>query len=202
MFEHTSDLIFLIGFAIYIVTRGVFEHRTRGVQRFDRQLDMTETVILGFVLLGCVLLPPVYLFSPWLDFANSDPPVWAQWIGGGLLIGGLGLFYKSHVDLGKNWSGLLEMRTDHELVTRGVYRRIRHPMYLAILMISASQALLLHNWLAGDAALVAFIPLYLYRVPREERMMRDRFGAAYSDYARRTGRLMPRLFPLIDAPSE
>jgi protein-S-isoprenylcysteine O-methyltransferase Ste14 len=76
-------------------------------------------------------------------------------------------------------------------VTRGVYRRVRHPMYSAIFLYGFAQALLLANGVAGPACLVAFTIMFLARVAREERMMRDRFGGAYEEYAARSKRLVP-----------
>ena len=56
-----------------------------------------------------------------------------------------------------------------------------------------AQALLLQNWVAGLAGLALFTPLYVLRVPREEQMMLDRFGAEYRSYMNRTGRVVPQL---------
>jgi protein-S-isoprenylcysteine O-methyltransferase Ste14 len=53
--------------------------------------------------------------------------------------------------------------------------------------------LLLQNWVAGWAGLALFTPLYVLRVPREEQMMLDRFGAEYRSYMNRTGRIVPQL---------
>jgi protein-S-isoprenylcysteine O-methyltransferase Ste14 len=102
------------------------------------------------------------------------------------------LFWRSHADLGLNWSMTLEMRKDHELVTRGVYRRVRHPMYAAIFLFAIAQGLVLQNWLAGWGGFVSFALLYLVRAPREEKMMSEFFGEEYGRYVRRTGRLWPR----------
>ncbi len=103
------------------------------------------------------------------------------------------LFWRSHADLGRNWSPSLELREGHELVTEGVYRSVRHPMYASMWLWGVAQALLLQNWIAGWASLVMFMPLYLLRVPREERMMLDEFGEEYRAYMDRTGRVIPRL---------
>ncbi len=111
------------------------------------------------------------------------------------MLAALWLFWRSHADLGLNWSVTLEIRKEHQLITNGVYRSIRHPMYAAIWLFSLAQALLLANWLAGPAALVTFAPMYLLRTPREERMMCEIFGQEYRDYMARTGRLFPRLTP-------
>jgi protein-S-isoprenylcysteine O-methyltransferase Ste14 len=103
------------------------------------------------------------------------------------------LFWRSHADLGRNWSPSLELREGHELVTEGVYRLVRHPMYASMWLWGVAQALLLQNWIAGWVSLVMFMPLYLLRVPREERMMLDEFGEEYRAYMDRTGRVISRL---------
>ncbi len=79
------------------------------------------------------------------------------------------------------------------LVTGGVYRYIRHPMYASMWLWGIAQALLLWNWIAGWASLVLFLPLYVLRVPREERMMHEYFGDAYRTYMNRTARVIPHL---------
>ena len=80
----------------------------------------------------------------------------------------LWLFYRVHKELGRNWSDSLEVREQHRLVTDGLYRYVRHPMYTAFFMWALAQALLLPNWIAGPAGLVGFGMLFLFRVGREE----------------------------------
>ncbi len=104
----------------------------------------------------------------------------------------LWLFWRSHADLGHNWSISLELREGHELVTHGVYRKIRHPMYASIWLWNIAQAMLLQNWLAGWPALLAFAAMYFLRTPREEQLMCEAFGEEYREYMRQTGRLLPR----------
>ncbi len=103
------------------------------------------------------------------------------------------LFWRSHADLGRNWSPSLQLREGHELVTGGVYRSIRHPMYASQWVWGVAQALLLRNWISGWSGLVLFAPLYLSRVPCEEQMMLEQFGEEYSAYMNRTGRIFPRM---------
>ena len=57
------------------------------------------------------------------------------------LAAGLWFFHRSHADLGTNWSLTLEVREKHQLVTGGIYRRVRHPMYMALFLYSVGQAL-------------------------------------------------------------
>ncbi len=186
------NLVFLVGFIIYVAIRGVFKQRVKSNELVVRRVDGLEKALMLIVIPGGLLLPVVYLFTPWLAFADYHLPPFAPWCGAVLMIGALWLFWRSHADLGLNWSQSLEIRKGHQMVTQGVYRSIRHPMYASIWVWCLAQGLLLENWLAGWYALGAFALMYFVRAPREERMMCDSFGQEYRDYMLRTGRVFPR----------
>lgn len=191
--DHPWNVVFLVGFVIYVGIRHRFQKLAADGEMVVRRVDGLERGLLAFVGVGTLLLPVVYLFTPWLSFADVRLPECVHWCGAGLMVVALGLFWRSHADLGVNWSASLEVRRDHRLIRRGVYRSIRHPMYAAIWLFGFSQAFLLDNLVAGPAALVAFAPLYFVRVPREERLMIETFGDDYRRTIATTGRLMPRL---------
>jgi len=193
MGSRSSNIVFLVGFIVYVTIRGVFERRARIKEKMVRRLDAVEKSLLIFVGVGSLLLPVLYLFTPLLAFADYRLPVFAPWLGTALMIAALWLFYRSHADLGKNWSVTLELHKGHQLIRRGIYRSIRHPMYMSILLWGLSQGLLLRNWLAGWSALATFSVLYVVRTPREERMMIEFFGEEYLNYMRQTGRIFPRI---------
>ena len=113
-------------------------------------------------------------------------------VGALVFAAGVWLLWRSHAELGRNFSPTLQVVEDHALVTDGVFRRIRHPMYSAHLLWAIAQVMLLQNWIVGPAFLVLQIPLYLRRIPAEERMMLEQFGDEYREYMERTGRLFPR----------
>jgi protein-S-isoprenylcysteine O-methyltransferase Ste14 len=187
------DIVFLIGFAAYLGIRYAFSRRAKGEATTVNRMDGTEKALLGAVFLGNIFLPMLYLFTPVLSFADYPLPALAPWCGSAVMASALWLFWRSHADLGTNWSASLEIRSGHQLIIHGVYRSIRHPMYASIWLFGIAQALLLANWVAGFSAMATFAPLYLLRVPREEAMMCEFFGGAYQDYKRQTGRLFPRL---------
>lgn len=192
-FTQPWNVVFFIGFIAYLAIRGKFARRVKGNELTVRRVDLLEKGLLGFTIAGSTLPVVLYLFTPWLAFADYRLPMWAPWCGVAVMLVALWLFWRSHADLGLNWSVTLEIRKEHQLIQNGVYRSIRHPMYAAIWLFSLAQALLLANWLAGWAALVVFAPMYFLRTPREERMMGEVFGTEYRDYMARTGRLWPRL---------
>lgn len=158
----------------------------------NNQKTPLEKLLLVGVIIGMMVLPLLYVFTPLLDFSNYHLPAWASIIGLALMPFTLWLFYRSHKDLGKNWSPSLEVRANHTLVTEGVYKKVRHPMYSAIWLWSIMQALVLHNYIAGLGALLTFGLLYFLRVGREESMMIAEFGPIYEAYIMKTGRVFPK----------
>jgi protein-S-isoprenylcysteine O-methyltransferase Ste14 len=187
------SFVFFVGLLAYLCIRGVYAQRTKREEKVHRQVDGLERVLLILVFFGSMLLPLLYWLTPILSFADYRLPDFAPWCGTAALLVGLWLFWRSHADLGQNWSVSLEVRKSHQLVTHGVYRRIRHPMYSSIFLWGIAQGLLLANWFAGWATFVSFALMYLLRTPREERMMCEFFGQEYRDYMARTGRLFPRI---------
>jgi protein-S-isoprenylcysteine O-methyltransferase Ste14 len=119
------NLVFLVGFIVYIVIRGVFAGRTKLNQKVVTRVDARDRALVGMVVVGSIILPALYLFTPWLGFADYRLPAFIPWCGAAIMVIPLWLFWRAHVDLGLNWSITLEMRKDHELIVHGVYRRIR-----------------------------------------------------------------------------
>lgn len=191
--DNTFEVIFLSGFVVGSVIRKVYTFRARGNKTANRRKSVLDIVLISAGGVG-LAAPLVYLFTPWLDFADYDLPGWLGWLGTAVFAVALLLLWRSHADLGRNWSATLQLREGHMLVTAGVYRYMRHPMYSAHWLWAIAQALLIENWLAGWAFLVIFVPFCLIHVPREEQMMLDNFPEEYRQYMNRTGRLIPRLW--------
>jgi protein-S-isoprenylcysteine O-methyltransferase Ste14 len=187
-------IIFFVGFVAAVIVRLFYRLRTLGKRVVVSRITALEIFLLVLAVVGMVIVPILYVFTARLDFADYRLPAWTSWAGTAVFIVALWLLWLSHAALGRNWSSTLEIGENHRLVTEGIYRRIRHPMYAAIWLWGVAQVLLLHNWIAGWSHLSAFGLLYFLRVPREERMMLDRFGEEYRAYMNRTGRVFPRLF--------
>jgi protein-S-isoprenylcysteine O-methyltransferase Ste14 len=186
-----GTLVYLAALAASIVIRSPHDRRSQKTQvSEDRRgaLEVALLVLMGVAVLG---LPLVHAASGWLAFADHAQPAWAFVLGLGLCALWLWLFWRTHADLGANWSVSLQLRTEHRLVTTGVYARVRHPMYSALFVQAGAQACLLANWVAGPAMLAAFALMFALRLGPEERMLAERFGAEYELYARRTKRLVP-----------
>lgn len=176
------------------IFRLFYRWRSKTNQIVDSRKTALEILLLFLAFVGMLVTPLIYVFTPLLSFADYQLPSWMGWAGVMVLVVAFWLFWRSHADLGRNWSYTLELRKGHQLITSGVYKYIRHPMYAAIWMWGVAQVLLLHNWIAGWSHLLSFSLLYFLRVPREEQMMLNQFGEEYQSYMNRTGRIIPRRF--------
>jgi len=186
-------VIYFAALVIEMIIRAPLNRKRRQEKMSERRVTGQEVFILLLLLLGGFIMPIVYAATNWLDFANYSLPAWAGWLGVLLLAGGLFIFWRAHADLGLNWSPSLEIREKHELITRGIYGVIRHPMYASQWLVALAQPLLLQNWIAGFLNLLAFIPFYFLRVKAEEQMMIDTFGTEYQEYSKRTGGVLPKV---------
>jgi len=151
-------------------------------------------ILLMISLTGLGIVPIAYCLLPrfgFLTFADYGFSPVQAWVGALVFVLSLALFLATHRQLGRNWSQTLELREGHTLVTHGVYRLVRHPMYSAFFLWALAQVLLLQNWIAGPAGFIGFGLLYAFRVGREEELMRSAFGRDYADYEARTKRIVP-----------
>lgn len=197
MFDDIFQIFFLAGLIGLETIR--FPHRMRNKrarragtagQSYASAVDIVLDLI-SFT--GSEVLPVVFIFSRSFDFATYSQPVGLGWLGVLLFAAALLLLRRAHRDLGLNWSPSLELAATQKLVTTGIYSVIRHPIYAAVWLASLAQAVLLHNWVAGFSGLVTFLPVFLVRLHKEERMMIEAFGNEYRHYMRTTGGIFPRL---------
>src|SRR5215471_18845921 len=180
----------LVATVVMIAIRAPHGQRCRQVKVAKSHKTRLEVGLLALAWIG-FFIPLILIASP--AFSFGEYPLRAAPFVAGVIcfVFGLWLFYRAHADLGTNWSLTLELREHHQLITRGVYRQIRHPMYSALALYSLAHALVIPNWVAGPSNMIAFAILLALRVEAEERMMRDEFGDQYAAYAARTKRLIP-----------
>jgi protein-S-isoprenylcysteine O-methyltransferase Ste14 len=110
-----------------------------------------------------------------------------------LMLGATWLFAASSSALGRNWSIIARMRSDHELIRSGPYSRVRHPIYLGLLLFLFAVAIAFGHWLQ----LILAVPLYLagtrIRTDVEDRLLEQTFGEDFREYRNSTPALLPRL---------
>ena len=116
-----------------------------------------------------------------------------RYLGVAIFIVGIVLRLAPVFVLGRRFSGLVAIQQDHELVTGGLYRVIRHPSYLGLLLGLFGWALVFRSAI-GVLVSLLLIPPLVARMNSEEALLESEFGQQYADYRRRTWRLLPFLY--------
>ncbi|MGO4704356.1 protein-S-isoprenylcysteine O-methyltransferase [Microvirga sp. 2MCAF38] len=187
-----AKTVFVLLAVGWYLIRVPFARKSRRTSVARNARGARETLLLSISFSGLGLVPFVYVATGFPKFAAYSFNPFQASVGVVVALAALAMFRLTHKALGRNWSVTLEVRENHKLVTEGVYRRVRHPMYTAFWLWAIAQALLLPNLVAGLSGLIGFGTLYLFRVAEEERLMIETFGEPYRAYMTRTGRLIPR----------
>ena len=111
-----------------------------------------------------------------------------------LMSGAIALSVASERALGQNWSLVARTRDDHELVRRGPYAKVRHPIYLGMLLFLLALAVAMGHWPQLVVALPMFLIGTAIRTKSEDRLLERSFGSAFRDYRGSTPALIPRFF--------
>ena len=109
-----------------------------------------------------------------------------------LTVSGMAFACWARYTLGQNWSSKVTIKVDHELIRRGPYAYVRHPIYTGLLLAIIGTALAVAEWRAVAAVLLTWISFY-QKARTEEKMLSQEFGAAFAEHRRHTGFFLPRL---------
>jgi protein-S-isoprenylcysteine O-methyltransferase Ste14 len=178
----------------WVVIRWIPNRRARKVRISYTSRTPLERFSMAMSSTGLGIVPAIWVFTGQPSaFDRAAGPI-SFLIAIVLLAASLRMFRLTHKALGAMWSHSLDLREEHKLVTRGVYEKLRHPMYTAFWLWAAAQPFLLANWVAGLAGIIGFGTLYFLRIGQEERMLEERFGQEWRDYVARTKRILPGLY--------
>jgi protein-S-isoprenylcysteine O-methyltransferase Ste14 len=149
-------------------------------------------LLLAWIVVGYVLL----VFLPFGDrrglLTFTD---WAalRWAGIALVLVGTAIRLVGVWSLGKQVSGHVTIQENHQLVQTGIYRHLRHPMYLGFVIATAGLVLVFRSWLVFPV-LVWNLIFVLLRIGQEERLLGEHFGSEFESYRHRTWRLLPYVY--------
>ena len=159
------------------------------VQRRDpvfAQLMHVAYMACGFVLL--------YAEDPRFGVLNRrfvPEREWIAMLGALLTAAGVAFAIWARRHIGRNWSGQVTIRKEHELIRTGPYSHIRHPIYTGILLAVAGTTLAIGEY----RAIVAFAVIaigFVVKARREESFLATQFGPAFDEHRRQTGFFLPR----------
>jgi protein-S-isoprenylcysteine O-methyltransferase Ste14 len=189
-----AENVFWITIIVYLLLRIPRKLRARKEHVRTSKRNTIDFFASVFNQLCAGVIPVIYIITKFPSFASYPfyPPFAVT--GTITMLAALFCIFRAHFDLGPAFSTRLEIRQEHQLVTRGIYQYVRHPMYLGFLLWACGQAMLLPNWIAGFSGFIGWIFLFGSRVLREEQMMVDEFGDEYRAYMARTMRVIPGVF--------
>jgi protein-S-isoprenylcysteine O-methyltransferase Ste14 len=114
-------------------------------------------------------------------------------LGLALFFAGLAVMLVGQITLWRNYSGTVVIRENHELITHGVYRFTRNPIYLGGLLAVIALPIFAAS-LYGFLTSLVLIPIILNRIRLEERLLSEEFGDAYREYLATTKKLIPFVY--------
>ncbi|MES1189638.1 MAG: isoprenylcysteine carboxylmethyltransferase family protein [Steroidobacter sp.] len=158
-----------------------------------RESQRSRLSYTTLILFAAILLWPDHFPLDILNRRFLPPSQNEFWVGILFTLAGLGFSVWARLELGRNWSGTVTVKHDHELVTTGPYRVVRHPIYTGMLLAFIGVAIANAEWRGIVALVLAFIAL-LKKFKTEERFMREQFGDVYVDYSRRVSAIIPFVF--------
>jgi protein-S-isoprenylcysteine O-methyltransferase Ste14 len=165
---------------------------TRSTQSSAKLRDRGSQLVLWIVILVCLTA------CEWLRHILQPNILggahWVRSVGIILLAVGLVIRCVAILTLGRAFSANVAIRKSQKIKRTGLYRFVRHPSYLGLVIIFLAIGVHSRNW---ECLAIAFLPTtaaLLYRIRIEEAALREAFGDEYADYGRTTRRLIPRVY--------
>jgi len=127
-------------------------------------------------------------------YYNTLPTVALIHWGSGMIILGIIIRILGKRDLGKQFSWKVKIVKRHKLVTTGIYKHIRHPLYFGLFISWLGFAFVMRSLQGILAAIFLLLPSLYYRIYVEEKALLEKFGKQYAEYKKRTIGLIPFLY--------
>lgn len=164
-------------------------------EKISRSVD--GSILMNVIKFGGLILwlsPLVYLINPqWMAWSKIGLPEWVRWLGVAVgILCTLGIYWLFS-SIGSGITPTSATRREHKLVTSGIYRWVRHPLYTIGSSFFISFGMMADNWFIAALGVFAFIAMAI-RTPKEETNLVEKFGDEYRQYMQRTGRFLPKLF--------
>jgi len=192
IFRILAGLTLITGMSISGYFRSKADKETG--EKVSRKAD--GTVMMTIIRIGGLILwlsPFAYLINPqWMAWSKIGLPEEVRWLGVGTgILCTIGIYWLLS-SIGSGITPTSATRKEHKLVTNGIYRYIRHPLYTFGSSMFISFALMADNWFIAALGIFTFT-LMAIRTPKEEANLIEKFGDEYREYMKHTGRFFPKL---------
>ena len=176
--------------AYYVIKVGERNNLSKGE---ESKLVRRQSIVL---LMIAPLLFGTLFFLPFADRRSIGVMMAGQglrWLGLFLYGLGLALMSWSRAALGRMYSGEVTIQKSHQLIKTGLYRYIRHPIYLGMLCSALGLSFLFRSWI-GLAVMIPIVGGLLFRIRDEEAVLHKEFGSEWETYCQQSWRFIPYLY--------
>ena len=193
----TENTFRLLGAALVAISFAISAFYRRRASQSGGKVSANEEgspilLLRSFFGLAMLFSMLVYFINPeWMAWAQLPLPAWMRWLGVGIMAACIPLFYWIFSSLDRNITHTVATRQQHDLITHGPYRWVRHPLYSVGFLFFSGLSLLTANWFIFVSMLITF-GILLARTPIEEEKLVERFGEQYQAYMQATGRFLPK----------
>jgi protein-S-isoprenylcysteine O-methyltransferase Ste14 len=157
-----------------------------------RESEANRLLTVALIIPAAVLLTVPGSRLHWLGMRFLPDTMIPYWLGLLMVIAGLAFAVWARMHLGRNWSGTVTVKENHELIRSGPYAIVRHPIYTGLLLAILGTAVVLGEW-RGLLAFCFLTIAFLLKLRREERFMEESFPDTYPSYRAQ----VPALIPLL-----
>jgi len=180
--------------AAFVIIEGRLRQDASSRTFTSTEHDKGTTRLVGIAFGSSWIVLALSVPADFLAIGTLAPGLVFTIIGILLMAGGLAIRVVAARTLGAYYSRTLRMKEDHRVVSEGIYRFIRHPGYLGVIVMFLGSGLAVANFIALALIALLIIPAYLQRITAEERMLSSTLGKEYVEYAAHTRRLIPFVY--------
>lgn len=179
-------------FYLWIASEILLVVATRTARTSGNVQDRGSIILLWLVIAGSITAAGWSVaFAP---AATVRGLPWLRPLALAVMLAGLAIRWTAILSLGRAFSVNVAIRPDQQFYRGGLYRLVRHPSYLGLLLIFFAIGLHSRNLVGLAIVILATTAALLYRIRIEEHALHQAFGPAYADYARTTRRLIPGIY--------
>ncbi|WP_230857906.1 methyltransferase family protein [Yersinia intermedia] len=173
----------------WIVCESVIASVKRANKKSSDIVDGNSERVLNLVTYTSLILGFIFEQSKYLRFAKQGDII--TWCGLAIILFGLSIRLHAIYRLKKFFTVNIAILNDHELMTAGIYRFVRHPAYLGVIIAFAGMGLAMGNLLSLITMVTSVMLVFLWRIRLEEEALIKAFPLDYPAYQKKSWRLVP-----------
>lgn len=183
------DYLFIVVGLSWVVCESIIASVKRANRKSSEVMDKYSEMILNLVTYSSLIIGFALARSKYFSFAKQGDII--TWFGLAIVLSGIAIRLRAIYSLRKFFTVNIAILNDHELMTAGIYRFIRHPAYLGVIIAFVGMGLAIGNLLSLMAMVLPVMLVFLWRIHIEEKMLISAFPRDYPAYQKKSWRLLP-----------